>query len=106
MHFKIKSIIKPFLAFATLTLVAMACSQVLYVPTQADADKTGISTDSLSLGRSMYVDNCASCHALYKPERFTQKEWTHIMPIMQKKANCTNEQASVMMKYILVRARL
>lgn len=83
----------------------IACSQVLYIPTLADSQRTGVSTDTLVLGRNLYVNNCGSCHNLYQPERFTKKEWEKVMPVMQKKAKCNNQEISIIMKYLKARSK-
>lgn len=101
MYSKIKTI----LSLAIVSAVIASCGQSLYTPTIVDSQTTGISADTLTLGRRLYVDNCASCHSLYKPEQLTKKEWIYIMPIMQKKANCKDEQTSIIMKYLLARAK-
>ena len=82
--------------------VIIACSPALYIPTLADSQKAGVSTDSLVLGRKIYVDNCSNCHSLYRPERFTKREWTKVMPVMQKKAKINSEQRKMIVKYLAV----
>jgi len=83
----------------------VACRQTLYIPTLADSQKTGVSTDTLVLGRKLYVNNCASCHSLYLPERFTIKEWEKSMPEMQIKAKCNNNETAIITKYLKARSR-
>jgi Dihaem cytochrome c len=85
-----------------LMLVILACSPALYIPTLADSQKAGISTDSLVLGRKIYVNNCSNCHSLYRPEHFTKREWAKVMPVMQKKAKISNEQRTMIVKYLSV----
>lgn len=94
---------KTVLLISIFVLVIIACSPALYMPTLADTIKTGVSTDTLVLGRNLYVNNCGSCHSLYQPERFTKKEWGKIMPVMQKNAKCNNQETSIIMKYLKAR---
>lgn len=86
-------------------LVVKACSQALYIPAKVDSQRTGVSIDTLVLGRNLYVINCGSCHNLYQPERFTKKEWGKIIPVMQKKAKCNNQETSIIMKYLKARSK-
>jgi nitrate/TMAO reductase-like tetraheme cytochrome c subunit len=85
-----------------LLLVILACSPALYIPTLADSQKAGISADSLAIGRKIYVNNCSSCHSLYRPDHFTKGEWAKVMPVMQKKARIDNEQRMMIIKYLSV----
>jgi len=80
----------------------IACSPGLYIPTSTDSQKTGISVDTLVMGRNLYVTNCGSCHNLYKGEHFTKSEWARVMPVMQKKAKINNEQRTMIVKYLSV----
>lgn len=77
-----------------------AYSQQLYKPTAADAQKTGISLDTLILGRKLYVNNCGSCHSLYMPEKYTEKEWAKSISEMEKKAKLNDQQALTIFKYL------
>jgi len=96
---------KPALFFTVILLVVIGCSQALYIPTFTDSQKAGISTDSLALGRKLYVNNCGSCHSLYQPERYTAAEWVKVMPEMQEKAKCNDQQAAIITKYLQARSK-
>ena len=86
-----------------LLLVILACSPALYIPTLSDSQKTGVPSDTLALGRKLYVDKCSGCHNLYLPERFTEKQWEDIMPLMQMKANCSDQDIMMITKYLKAR---
>lgn len=77
-----------------------AYSQQLYKPTAADAQRTGIPVDTLVMGRKLYVNNCGSCHSLYMPRRYTEKEWTKNVSEMQKRTKLSQEQALMILKYL------
>lgn len=77
-----------------------AYSQQLYKPTAADAQRTGIPVDTLVMGRKLYVNNCGSCHSLYMPGRYTEKEWTKNVSEMQKRTKLSQEQALAILKYL------
>lgn len=91
---------KTVLFITIIVVLIIACSRALYMPTLADAQKTGVSIDSLSLGRKLYINDCGSCHSLYQPERFTKKDWGVIMTAMQKKAKCSDQETAIIMNYI------
>jgi cytochrome c5 len=99
MNSKYKSILYSLL----LLLVILACSPALYIPTLTDSQKTGISADTLALGRKIYVNKCSGCHNLYLPERFTEKQWEDIMPLMQMKADCSDQDIMIITKYLKAR---
>jgi hypothetical protein len=96
MNSKYKNILCPLL----LLLVIFACSPALYLPTLGDSQKTGVPADTLAAGRKLYVDKCSGCHSLYLPERFTEKQWEDIMPLMQMKANCSDQDIIMITKYL------
>jgi hypothetical protein len=91
---------KIFISAGVIIMAVFACSQTLYKPTFADSQKTGVSLDTLALGRKIYVNNCSSCHNLFKPEQFTIKKWEQEMPTMEKKAKISDHEATLIMKYI------
>lgn len=88
-----------------MILFFAACSPALYLPTIADASRTGITTDSLILGRSLYVNHCGSCHNLHLPEQFTSKHWQQKMPEMQLKAKISDENTKLITNFILARSK-
>ena len=88
-----------------LAIVGIVCSSALYVPTAVDAQKTGVSADTLALGRQLYTNNCASCHSLFEPEQFTKKQWANVIPAMQKKAKVSNHDIALISLYINARAK-
>ncbi|MDP2339246.1 MAG: hypothetical protein Q8N05_22865 [Bacteroidota bacterium] len=82
-----------------------ACSPALYMPSMSDASRTGVSTDSLMIGRTLYINHCGSCHNLYLPEHFSQKHWLQEMPEMQNKAKITNNETLLISKFVLARSK-
>lgn len=96
---------KPALFFTAIVLVVIGCSQALYIPTFTDSQKAGVSADTLALGRKLYVNNCGSCHSLYQAERYTAGEWVKVMPEMQKKAKCNDQQVALITKYLQARSK-
>lgn len=67
-------------------------SAKLAVPTQIDADRMqqtfpGYSLKELNNGKSLYEQNCNTCHGLKKPSARSKTEWEEIVPRMVIKAN-------------------
>jgi hypothetical protein len=90
---------------ALMTLFLGACSSALYIPTQIDAEKAGISTENLIQGRNLYVSKCGSCHNLHLPEQYTQKKWKEEMPEMQRKAKISAEESKLITIFLLARCK-
>jgi len=77
------------------------CSVALHVPTAIDAERSGISLDSLLQGRELYIQHCASCHTLYLPENYTSEEWPGIMDRMQERAGLDLAGKERVLAYLL-----
>jgi len=86
-------------------VLVVACSSALYMPTSGDADRAGVSTDRLMIGRTLYINKCGSCHNLHLPEQYTQKQWLKAMPEMQKKAKITDEESKQITDFLLARSK-
>ena len=54
----------------------------------------------LAEGKNMYENNCAKCHKLFEPKKFTQEEWHPILVKMQKKAKLDDVQMASITNYI------
>lgn len=100
MNFKYK-----YLLVFILVLLFAACGTALYVPTQADAEHTGLPADTLLMGRKLYVDHCGSCHNLYLPEQFSKQHWIKEIPEMRQKAKISEEEARLIRNFILARSK-
>ena len=55
-----------------LLLCLCSCGSQLYIPTES---KANISVENLQEGRKIYVNNCASCHQLYAPNKYKSGDW-------------------------------
>jgi cytochrome c5 len=86
-------------------LLFCACSAALYIPTISDADRTGISTENLLIGRTLYTNRCGSCHNLHLPEQYTSKHWEQEMPEMQGKAKISDSDAKLIIQFLLARSK-
>jgi cytochrome c5 len=96
MHFKTNHLI----VIGIGAILITACTSVLYMPTMTDSKRTGVSTDTLMLGRNLYVNTCSSCHGLYSPEQRSKAKWEKILPAMQKKAKCSDKDLALIKQYI------
>ena len=76
------------------------CGTALYIPSSVEAQKTGISLDTLIMGREMYVNNCGSCHSLFLPEQYTKSKWRVHLDSMQLRSGINDQQKEVILKYI------
>ena len=95
------------IAFAAITVVA-ACSKTIYVayaPTEADAQKSGSSIETLAKGQTIYSTSCTKCHSIDPPEKYTKAEWNKILPRMSKKAKLTASDSEILGVYIFARAK-
>ncbi len=94
---------KNFLILAGLALFAVSCGTqktTTVAATPAEASKTVALTPELEAGKSMYENNCAKCHKLYDPKKFTKEEWAPILVRMGKKAKLDEAQLASVTDYI------
>jgi cytochrome c5 len=57
-------------------------------------------TPELIEGKDLYDNNCAKCHKLYEPKKFSQEDWKSILVRMQKKAHLDDVQIVSISNYI------
>ena len=67
---------------------------------KAETVKAEALTPELAEGQSLYSNNCAKCHKLFEPKKFTQEEWHPILVKMQKKAKLDDVQMASITNYI------
>ena len=67
----------------------------MYVPVE------GGNSISLKKGRELYVANCSSCHQLFAPNKYNEKEWLLNLDEMQPKAKISNEQKKLIFDYLV-----
>ena len=75
------------------------------MPTMVDASRTGISTDSLMMGRTLYANHCGSCHNLHLPEKYTRSHWEKEIPEMKQKAKISDKEAKLITNFLLARSK-
>lgn len=78
----------------------ISCVSALYIPIQKDAISQNTSLEKLQQGRSLYINNCASCHNLHLPSEFTKKEWEPVLNKMQKRAKINDSEKEQIAAYL------
>lgn len=101
-----KKIFSPAMLFALAAILFTSCSKnltnntdVLYVPTAADATSTATLAD-LQAGRTVFINNCGRCHNLYNPDSYSAANWKSIVPIMASRAGLSATETAQVTKYV------
>ena len=71
----------------------------LYTPTAADVTSTASLSD-LQQGRTLYINNCNSCHSLYSPDSYTPTQWKSIISNMGPKTGMSSSEILLVTKYV------
>lgn len=97
-----------YIIIAALFLAACGTALKLSLPTpsQSDADRgatsfPGLTVEDLNKGKQAYEGNCAGCHSLYSPSKFSEEKWKKEVPKMAKKANVNADTENQILKYVL-----
>ncbi|MWB95362.1 cytochrome c [Flavobacterium sp. GA093] len=86
---------------AAVALVLFSCATKTPAVTEAAPVAKAVElTPELAAGQSLYDNNCAKCHKLYEPKKFTHEEWKPILVRMQKKAKLDDTQMVSISNYI------
>jgi mono/diheme cytochrome c family protein len=85
--------------FTVLLSCKKSSTATLYTPTSDDVTSTA-TLDELQQGRTLYINNCGSCHQLYSPDDYTATQWKGIMPGMASSARLTSAQTTLVTKYV------
>ena len=75
----------------------MSCASQLYTPLESVGN---IPLADLKKGRETYVNNCASCHSLYMPEKYSNVQWAENLEEMQQKAKITDFEKAQIYGYL------
>jgi len=96
---------------ATLAFAAAlgGCAGQLHVPVEADAARAsqrwpGTTLGDLQRGRGLYVNNCSSCHTLYRPEVFPSSKWRELVGEMTERAKLTPDEVETIVRYLMASA--
>jgi hypothetical protein len=95
--------------FAAISLTALlaGCAGKLPAPTEADALRAsaqfpGTTVADLGRGRNLYVERCASCHALVKPQQKSPAEWPKFVKEMDDRAKLGPNVSAEILRYLVV----
>jgi hypothetical protein len=90
-----------------LAVLVTACASGLPSPTPADEARAharwpGASMSELNHGRQLYVERCASCHALKTPDAVAADQWPAAIDKMRKQhgVKLTDGEADIMERYL------
>ena len=71
----------------------------LYTPTSSDVTANA-TLAQLQQGRSLYIDNCNSCHSLYNPDSNTPSQWRSILNNMAPRTGMSASEVQLVTKYL------
>ena len=71
----------------------------LYTPTTSDVTAKA-TLQELQQGRTLYINNCNACHALYSPDSFTPAQWKSILSTMAPKTSMGTADIQLVTKYV------
>ena len=88
------------------TILMVACSAKIIMPTQADVERAnvkfpGISLSDLNEGKIKFEQNCGSCHSLNESYHESEKGLRRIMPEMAQKAKIDAKAEDQILKYLI-----
>ena len=91
-------------AFALVLILAIAaCSKVstpsVYVPTASDVTAKATLAE-LQQGRTLYINNCGTCHSLPAPENYSAAQWNSILPGMASRTSLSSAEIQLVNKYV------
>jgi hypothetical protein len=90
---------------AALLIFITGCSKStnsgssLYTPTISDITVTATLID-LQQGRTLYMNNCNSCHGLYSPDDYTPGQWKSIISNMGPRTGLHAADIALITKYV------
>jgi hypothetical protein len=91
--------------FILILIVALALSckksstASLYMPASDDATSTA-TLEELQKGRTLYINNCGSCHDLYSPDDYSSSQWKGILSGMAPKTRMNTPEVTLVTKYV------
>jgi hypothetical protein len=89
----------PLLLLGVLLSCTKSPASNLYVPASSDATASA-TLQQLQEGRTLYINNCGSCHSLYSPDDYSKGNWTSILSVMAPNTNMSTSQVTLVTKYV------
>lgn len=74
-------------------------ASALYIPVSSDATANA-TLEELQQGRTLYINNCGSCHNLYSPDDYSVSNWKSILSGMAPKTSMNASQVTLVTKYV------
>jgi cytochrome c5 len=87
------------LAFIESCTKSAADTTTLYTPTTSDVTANATLAE-LQQGRTLYVNNCNSCHTLFSPDSYTPNQWKSILSSMAPKTSMSASEVLLVTKYV------
>ena len=85
-----------------IILAAFCCCTPKISPLAAtEAEPVKTVPDKLTLGHTLYMNKCGTCHNLKDPHSQSEEGWRKIVPPMAKKAKLTADQEILILHYVL-----
>ena len=66
----------------------------------ADNIRAGYSLDEVLKGKQLFTAKCEQCHRLYSPSKHDDNGWTATLNRMQPKAKISDDEKSLIFKYL------
>jgi cytochrome c5 len=92
------------LALAVLATIIYSCASKSSVPMAATPKEeikfATVMTPELAEGKSLYENNCAKCHSLYKASDFNAEQWKPIVSRMTPKARLDETEGQKIYNYL------
>ena len=71
----------------------------MYIPTTSDVTSNATLAE-LQQGRTLYMNNCGTCHALYSPDNYSASSWSNILSNMVPRTGLSSVDATLVLKYV------
>ena len=81
-------------------IVLLSSFTTLLSAKQNETIKNKVVADSIKTGNELYAKNCALCHKLIDPAKYTMVQWPNLVNKMQKRAKITDEQKTMILSYL------
>jgi hypothetical protein len=85
---------------ALVVILIYSCSPKIAPQVTEVKEVIGMLTPEMYEGKSMYENNCASCHKLYPTKAFSADEWKPILDNMQKNTKLQDAEIEKIYKYL------
>jgi mono/diheme cytochrome c family protein len=88
-----------------IAAILISSAGTIFAAMPKDTIRTAIPVDSIKMGNALYVQNCARCHKLKDPGKYTMTKWPGLVNKMQKRAKISDEQKALILSYLATAAK-